>query len=242
VEGGRDGHTALVEEFERAASPQLFVGAENVARELRFRTEAVAEGVNILASLKERLEFMDAPAEAGGMPDEAAGDEPDAAAKQIFIVHGHDDGLKIQVARLLEHTADHKITILHEQANTGNTLIEKFEEHAAEVGFAVVLLTGDDEGRIAGNEGDLRRRARQNVVFELGFFLGAIRRQKVAVLVEPGVEQPSDINGIVYIAVDEAGGWQFELLRELRAAGLEVDLNKLAEQTAALDHDANIRS
>jgi predicted nucleotide-binding protein len=108
--------------------------------------------------------------------------------------------------------AGREVVILHEQANKGRTLIEKFEQHAATAGNAVILLTADDVG---GPEGkDLHPRARQNVVFEMGFFYGRLGRERVAVLYEPTVEKPSDIDGIVYIQLDQAGAWKTALLAE----------------------------
>ena len=72
----------------------------------------------------------------------------------------------------------------------------------------------------------MQGRARQNVVFELGFFIGALGRSRVAVLYEDGVELPSDMNGILYTILDAQGAWRIGLGRELRAAGFAVDLNR----------------
>lgn len=70
------------------------------------------------------------------------------------------------------------------------------------------------------------RRARQNVVFELGYFTGRLGRKMVCTLYEEGVETPSDYHGIVYIPLDSAGTWRILLARELKAAGFEIDLNR----------------
>ncbi len=113
--------------------------------------------------------------------------------REIFIVHGHDDGMKETVARFLEKS-DFTPIILHEKANAGDTLIEKFERHSG-VGYAVVLFSPDDFG--AANGAPSKPRARQNVVFELGFFMGKLGRDRVCVLIKEGVEKPSDIDGIV---------------------------------------------
>lgn len=144
----------------------------------------------------------------------------------VFIVHGHANALKQEVARAVQRLTGAEPVILHEQADRGRTIIEKFEQHAGEVGFAVVLLTADDTGGAA--DGDQRPRARQNVVFELGYFFGRLGRSSVAVLYESGVELPSDVHGVLYTEVDAGGAWQYQLGRELRAAGIEADLNKLA--------------
>jgi predicted nucleotide-binding protein len=105
--------------------------------------------------------------------------------------------------------------ILHEKANRGLTLMEGFEHHAASASFAVVLLTADDEGRKVG-EDELRPRGLQNVVLELGFFLGCLGRGRVVVLLDPGVETPSDIAGLVYVTLDEGGVWKQKLSRNSR--------------------------
>lgn len=130
---------------------------------------------------------------------------------------------KQEVARFLERLGT-DVEILHEQPNKGRTLIEKFESHAAQAAFAVVLLTGDDVGGL--NPDGLQPRARQNVVFEFGFFFGALGRNRVAVLHGEGVEPPSDVLGIVYIPLDGAGAWKMLLASELKDAGLSVDMNQ----------------
>ena len=116
--------------------------------------------------------------------------------------------------------------ILDEQERLGKTIIEKLEEHAYKTWYAVVLLTGDDEGRLKGT-GDLRLRVRQNVILELGLFIGAIKRSRVAILHEPDVELPSDIGGLLFIEFDGGDGWRFKLAKEMGASGLSVDMNKL---------------
>jgi predicted nucleotide-binding protein len=141
-------------------------------------------------------------------------------AAPIFVVHGHDHAVLHHVVRVLERATSREVTVLHEQANAGRTILEKFEAHAVAASYAVVLLTGDDEGSAVG--GTPKPRGRQNVIFELGFFFGTLGRQRVAVLLAPGVEQPSDIAGLVYIAIDAAGAWKYELARELDAAGIPV--------------------
>src|SRR5690606_12147790 len=88
-------------------------------------------------------------------------------SRKIFIVHGHDDGAREAVARFLERIGLEAV-ILHEQANQGRTIIEKVVAHS-DVGFAVVLLTPDDEGCAKG--GKPEPRARQNVLLELGYFI-----------------------------------------------------------------------
>ena len=142
---------------------------------------------------------------------------------EVFIVHGRDNEAKETVARFLTRLALTPV-ILHEQPNQGRTIIEKFEQHA-QVGFAVALLTPDDVGALQDNSNDLKPRARQNVVFELGYFLGRLGRERVCALTKGDVETPSDYDGVVYISLDD-GGWKMDLIREFKNAGFDVDANK----------------
>lgn len=139
--------------------------------------------------------------------------------RRVFIVHGHDAGPREAVARLMERLR-FEVIILHEQANRGRTIIEKFEEHA-DVGFAIVLLTPDDVG--SAKSGTPHSRARQNVVLELGYFLGKLGRERVVAFRKGDVEMPSDVLGVVYIPFDDHGGWQQALAKELMAADYEID-------------------
>ena len=141
---------------------------------------------------------------------------------KVFIVHGHASAEKHQVARFLHQVSGEEPVTLHEAPSLGKTLIEKLEHYAADVGFAVILLTGDDMGR--AKAGEEQPRARQNVVLELGYFIGLLDRDKVAVLYENGVESPGDMSGVLYVPLDE--DWRFKLGAELKAAGYDVDLNK----------------
>ncbi len=144
---------------------------------------------------------------------------------KIFIVHGHDETVKQTVARFLQ--AIHlEPVILHEKANNGATIIEKFEKNA-DVAFAVVLMTPDDVG--GKDNGSLKLRARQNVVAELGYFVGKLGRNRVAALVKGDVEIPSDFDGVVYTTLDDHGAWKMKLANELEEAGLEIDFKKVAK-------------
>lgn len=144
--------------------------------------------------------------------------------RDVFIVHGHDEATKEAVARFLQRL-DLNPIILHEQPNAGRTIIEKFETYA-NVGFAVVLLTPDDVGTSREKPGDLSPRARQNVIFEMGYFVGRLGRRRVCVLYKEGVELPSDVEGLLYVPWDEKGAWRLHLAREIKASGIDVDLNR----------------
>jgi predicted nucleotide-binding protein len=143
-------------------------------------------------------------------------------SRNVFVVHGHDDAAREEVARFLSK-ADFNPVILHEQASGGRTVIEKLEKYA-DVGFAVVLLTPDDVG--SPKDGKLQPRARQNVVAELFYFIGKLGRERVCAIKKGELETPSDIGGVVYVPLDAGGGWRQKLLRELEAVGYEVDWGK----------------
>jgi predicted nucleotide-binding protein len=147
-------------------------------------------------------------------------------SNKVFVVHGHDSLAKTEVARTLEKI-DLEAIILHEQANEGKTVIEKFERDASQVSFAVILMTPDDIGYPNNKEKEAKARARQNVVLELGYFSGILGRSNVCVLYKNGVELPSDYLGVIYVPFDKEGAWKFNLCKELKQAGLEVDMNKL---------------
>ncbi|MHC4864284.1 MAG: TIR domain-containing protein [Planctomycetota bacterium] len=147
---------------------------------------------------------------------------PAQFGSDVFIVHGHDDAAKERVARFIERLGL-KAIVLHEQPDKGRTVIEKFEDHS-NVGFAVVLLTPDDIGGPINDKDKQRPRARQNVIFELGFFIGKLGRDRVCALYKGDVEIPSDYKGVLYKPMK--GDWQLSLAKEIQAAGIPVDLNK----------------
>ncbi len=140
---------------------------------------------------------------------------------KVFIVHGHDDGLKSEVARFIEKLELEAI-ILHEQPNAGKTIIEKIEFYS-NVGFGIVLYTDCDSGSKKG--GELKPRARQNVIFEHGFLIGKLGREFVSHLATSNIEMPNDISGTVY--VDKDNNWKNDIFKELKNAGYNVDANKI---------------
>jgi predicted nucleotide-binding protein len=150
----------------------------------------------------------------------------DSHTKTVFIVHGHDESLKNAVKQFLSQLGLRPV-ILHELPNRGRTIIEKFIDHS-DVAFAVVLLTPDDKGGSStGPRQKLRYRARQNVILELGYFLGRLGRANVAAIYDKNVEMPSDYEGVLFLPFDERGRWRRQLVKELKAAKLPIDVNQL---------------
>lgn len=138
---------------------------------------------------------------------------------QVFIVHGHDEIVKLEMADYISGLGLQPI-ILHLQPSSGRTIIEKIE-HYSNVGFGVVLYTACDIGQKVG-ELTGKYRARQNVVFEHGYLIGKLGRSRVSAVVKGDVETPNDISGVVYVNMDQTGDWKLELLTELRGAGYKV--------------------
>jgi predicted nucleotide-binding protein len=179
--------------------------------------------VHRIDSIIERIELIPFSNQAKDITPKIEGAKTIDRSK-VFIVHGHDNEAKLEVARFIEKIGFAPI-ILHEQASGSKTIIEKIEAYS-DVGFGVVIYTPCDVGAKASELNDLKGRARQNVVFEHGFLIGKLSRSNVCPLVKGNVDTPNDISGIVYTSMDTAN-WQLELAKELRAAGYSVDMNKV---------------
>jgi predicted nucleotide-binding protein len=209
----------LVGKFEKVKYTLGFYSDRTTQAEFNAaRRRGVLQAVALLDAARTQLEINDQLGASSSHDETPAVDE----RIEIFIVHGRDDGRKAIVARFIANLVGREPIILHEQASSGATLIEKLERYAATAAFAVVIATGDDVGRAVDEEGD-QPRARQNVILELGYFIALLGRQNVVLLLEPGVERPSDTDGIVYARLDSSRDWQVELAKELEGAGFEVD-------------------
>jgi predicted nucleotide-binding protein len=202
----------------------MFLGGGNSQRdELKEFKDKVQNKINNLKQLVAKVELIKSE-----VPDKAVSQTVSTSDNiennNVFIVHGHSNEVKINVARTLEKLGLNPI-ILHEQANSGKTIIEKFEEHS-NVGFAIILLTDDDLGKAKKDE-NLNSRARQNVILELGYFIGKLGRNRVCPLYTKGVELPSDLYGLLYLEIDSSEYWKISLAKELKAAGYDIDVNKI---------------
>jgi predicted nucleotide-binding protein len=171
-----------------------------------------------LASLRYRLEELEQ------QHAEATKARKINAGKKVFLVHGSDDSARYETARFLEKLHLDPI-VLHEQPQAGRNLVSKFLEENSDNAVAVVLLTPDDVGAIGDKPHELKPRPRQNVIFELGYFLGRLGLTSVVVLVKGKIETPSDLDGVLHIELDEAGTWKLQLAKGMKAAGFNVDLN-----------------
>lgn len=150
------------------------------------------------------------------------------SSNRVFVVHGHDGEAKQATARFLERLGLEAI-ILHEQQDGGRTIIEKFEAYS-DVGFAIIVHTADDVGnskKAHDKDGTLKARSRQNVVFEHGYFFGRLGRGRVVALVRGDIDIPSDLQGVIYTPMDDHDAWKTKVAKEMKAAGLSIDMNKL---------------
>lgn len=229
------GHgTVEYDRYQQAASLDngpvvLSMGNHNELREAHEARQYVAEGkAQSLLMLNQAIRFLEEEiADAERTAPQVALGKPIKTSRKVFVVHGHDHGARDAVARFLEKIELQAI-ILQEQPDRGLTIIEKFESYAAQVGFAVVLLTPDDLGGVAAAEAQSSR-ARQNVIFELGYFVGKLGRGRACLMRKGDVEIPSDLYGVIYTDFDVSDGWKIKLVKELKAAGLPFDANKMWE-------------
>lgn len=167
-----------------------------------------------------------------GMDSTAAAAEavPAKVSRRVFVVYGHDGNSRTQLEAMLRRW-DLDPLILDQLPSEGQTLIEKLEKYTdADVSFAVVLATPDDEGNPIGKADEKNLRARQNVVLELGLLLAKLGRAKVAILLknQEKMERPSDIQGLVYLPfTDDVAETKVQLAKEMEKQGVAIAVAKL---------------
>lgn len=148
--------------------------------------------------------------------------------QNVFIVHGRDEGMKEAVARLVENQGLDPI-ILHEKPDTSLTIIEKLEKYIENCSFAIVVISPEDVGSLKVDaDKDLKNRARQNVIFELGWLIGFLGRKNVLLLYKetPNFEFPSDLQGVLYKKFNSID-WKYEVIKEMKNAGWKVTLERI---------------
>jgi predicted nucleotide-binding protein with TIR-like domain len=193
-----------------------FSASIDPVRTLISLRNAVESEISQLRSIRDRLGMW--ASEPDIVPSSHSSEASDAP---IFIVHGRDTKSAESVAHTVGTATGRRTIILRDQPNMGRTLMEKFEQHAIEASYAIIVLTADDKGSLVDEIGT-RPRGRQNVIFEMGYFYGLIGREHVSVLLQSGIEKPSDMDGIVYITYDDNGAWKTGLFRELQSAGINI--------------------
>lgn len=141
----------------------------------------------------------------------------------VFIIHGQDSELKVEVQLLLTRGGVNNI-VLHEQPDKGRTIIDKLVEESYNSHYAIALLSPDDKLE-NGNS-----RARQNVILEIGYFIGRLGKERVRLLKKGDIEIPSDLQGILYENYDKSGAWKIKICKELIAVGIYVDMKEIASK------------
>lgn len=163
----------------------------------------------------------------GELIDEESDNISPSLSNKVFVVHGHDSELKNDIERFI-HEIGLEPIVLHRQADEGNTIIEKFEKNA-DVGYAFILLTPDeiaytiDQQDIPNDLKTIEYRARPNVIFEFGYFIGKLGRSKVCCLHKGDTSVPSDLSGLVYKKIDiNIDSIAYSIIKELKAVGYNI--------------------
>lgn len=211
---------SIANDFDRAARRMMVIGDTTLEfRVSEFQKEMKKYILN-LESIKERIPLFKEPEKT----QQISSPTVHVNSKKVFIVHGHDNEVKETVARFIEKLGLVAV-ILHEQYNGGKTIIEKLERDSSDIAYAIVLLTPDDYGHPKDFPDQSKLRARQNVILELGYFMGLIGRDRVAGLIKSDIEIPTDFQGVCYINLDANGAWRLMLAKEMKAAGINIDIN-----------------
>jgi predicted nucleotide-binding protein len=218
----------FAKEYETKSHIAVFsMSPSSLHEDIQDYKDSISRKINAIESILGRLELI----------PEVVADASTPTVKRaspnttnVFLVHGHNEAAKHELASFLKDIGLNPI-ILNDQPNKGKTIIEKLEFYASQASFAVVLLTPDDTGKAKSDQKESSR-ARQNVILELGYFIGRLGRDHTCALykkdvVLPDFELPSDYSGVVYTPMDTHGGWKLSLARELKIAGFKLDLDNL---------------
>lgn len=188
----------------------------------------IDQKIHRIDSIIERLELI--PLRNAGATGSAPTNKPQrppAKTKKVFVVHGHDEIAKTNLEVFL-HEIGLEPVVLHRQADEGLTIIEKFEKHS-DVGYAFILLTPDEISYVKADESkddNARKkecRARPNVIFEFGYFVGKLGRSRVCCLYTGDVSLPSDVSGMIYkkftSSIEEVA---YSIIKDLKASGYAI--------------------
>jgi predicted nucleotide-binding protein len=220
--------TSLSEKFDDSdRHGAYFIGDTSFADKVQDFKGDMQLCINNLESLYERLELIPElnPITVSSVHEPEIVSTSNIVKRKVFVVHGHDNGSKQSAARFIENMGLEAV-IFHEQHDGGDTIIEKLER-VSDVGYAIVLLTPDDMGHAKGNPEKSQSRARQNVIFEWGYFTPKLGRKNVFALLKDDVEFLSDMQGVLWTKMDDDEAWKFKLARELKVAGFEIDASRL---------------
>lgn len=219
---------ALSKEYSWWGIAVMSMGRESLGQMIAKHQEDLTEKLRRLDSIVERLDLYPlSPALLATAATQQERPESFARSKKVFVVHGRDELSKTSLEVFL-HEIGLEPIVLHRQADEGQTIIEKFEKHA-EVGYAFILLTPDEvaylaeEEALPDNERTKERRARPNVIFEFGYFVGRLGRSRVCCIYTGDVSLPSDVHGMIYkrfnSSIDEVA---YGIIKDLKASGYVV--------------------
>ena len=203
-------------------------GRQSLGEQIAELGKDIDKKIHRLDSIIERLElFPLASAQRSEASIDAQEEISPARSRKVFVVHGHDEVAKTNLEVFL-HEIGLEPVVLHRQADEGLTIIEKFEKHS-EVGYAFILLTPDEIAYLKSDEvkpeGQRRKeaRARPNVIFEFGYFVGKLGRSRVCCLYTGDVALPSDVSGMIYkkfgSSIDEVA---YSIIKDLKASGYAI--------------------
>jgi predicted nucleotide-binding protein len=185
----------------------------------------IDEAMTKLASLVESLEGKLKDLEGEPAVEKQPGtSEATSDNRRVFVVHGHDDGAKEAVTRFLAKL-DMKPEVLHERPDEGTTVLDKLGVRAPN-DFAVFMLTADDIRQSSPQQNEEKDVMPRNAMFDLGFFLGSLGRERVVVLRKGNGVSPFDYYGVRNISLDDGALWELLLARDMKRAGLAIDMNK----------------
>ena len=173
----------------------------------------IEEKINKLNSIKMSLGVLESKTE----------EKKESEKNKVFFIHGSDCEIKVEVIEFIK-SLGLKPIILKELAAAGKTLIDEIQNQS-DVKYAIALLTPDNVGGVYSEE--LRFRPTQNVILEVGFFVGKYGRKNVSALHTEDTELPADYHGFEYIKIFSNDGWKIILAKELKEAGFNIDLNKI---------------
>ena len=213
-----DANNSDLHKYEYVGYHAIYTGHEDIVAEQK---ETIRKKVAYMEGFIKRIHLI--PCEVDQKQETVSASSN--TSKKVFIVHGHDTSTRTEVENFVRSIGYEPI-ILCKRADLGNTIIEKIEREAKDICYAIVIYTSCDLGKDKGGE-TLRPRARQNVVFEHGFMCAHLGRARVAALLEDGVEQPGDLQGVIYKTLDDRGMWKYDIAREMSENGLSVNFNKI---------------
>lgn len=200
---------------------EVLLGANIYNHEYKFKTsiQRIEAKLQELESLMKKAELI--PIGEAEMPSRTVKSFSNSIQKPtVFIIHGHDEEMKRSV-QLFLNRGEIQDVVLHEQPDKNRTVIEKLIDEGSAADYVIALLSPDD----VQEDGSMR--ARQNVILEIGYFIGKLGRERVRLLRREGTVIPSDLHGILYENYDKDGAWRIKILKEIQASGININIDKI---------------